>query len=301
MIIGNQEARQHLQKYMTQNSDSIWSKTGFFLLYGPANVGKHSFALEYSKEYLWDFFHNWFLHIQDFSDILWKKHSIRVAAKPAEEAYKTLLNQYEYTDLWVREIIFWLQQTSFGWGKVLLIENIERMTLSATNAFLKASEELLPQRLILATTSNKSQVLDTILSRAVSIPFFPLSEQEMLTYIEQQSFVISSPEVKDLLLQMAMWRPGVLNKFINQIQENSEIEKDLQTLLNILPKDGKIIEKFNILEKFYKIWILEQFVDAWIAYSTKHNIAQTYQRLKVKKMFQSNIKKENLILYSLLS
>jgi DNA polymerase III gamma/tau subunit len=45
------------------------------------------------------------------------------------------------------------------------------MSISAINAFLKTCEEPLPNRIILATTANKSQVLDTILSRSIMISF----------------------------------------------------------------------------------------------------------------------------------
>jgi len=45
------------------------------------------------------------------------------------------------------------------------------MSISAINAFLKTCEEPLPNRIILATTANKSQVLETIISRSITIPF----------------------------------------------------------------------------------------------------------------------------------
>jgi DNA polymerase-3 subunit delta' len=53
--------------------------------------------------------------------------------------------------------------------KILLIEHIDRATLSATNALLKSLEEPLPGRCIIASTINKDSILPTVLSRALLI------------------------------------------------------------------------------------------------------------------------------------
>ncbi|HCY20681.1 TPA: hypothetical protein DIC40_02285 [Patescibacteria group bacterium] len=109
------------------------------------------------------------------------------------------------------------------------------MTSEATNAFLKACEEPLPNRVIIATTSNKSKILETILSRAISIPFSPLSEQEMEQYIKEKNIQIHSPEVKELLIMMAMGKPGTLENFAEQLAKDEERQNDIQKLIKILP------------------------------------------------------------------
>jgi len=81
------------------------------------------------------------------------------------------------------------------------------MTPEATNAFLKACEEPLPNRIIIATTSNKGKILETILSRAIAISFSSLSDQEMEEYIKQKGIELNSLEVKELLIKMAMGKP----------------------------------------------------------------------------------------------
>jgi DNA polymerase III gamma/tau subunit len=45
------------------------------------------------------------------------------------------------------------------------------MSIGAANALLKTWEEPLANRIIIATTSNKSALLDTILSRAFVVNF----------------------------------------------------------------------------------------------------------------------------------
>lgn len=300
MIIGNQEARERLKTYLEQHAAPDSGQASFFLLYGPANIGKAAIALELAQSYLWVYAQWGLLHIKDMSAILGKKHSIKIEEKNETEEYKTLYNEHHYQDLWVREINNWLQQSSFGWSKILLIENIERMTWWATNAFLKACEEPLPNRVIIATTSNKSKILETILSRAISISFSPLSNQEMEQYIKEKNITITSPEVKELLIMMAMGKPWTLENFAQQLAKHEDRQKDIQTLIQILPQPGKIVEKYTILEKFKEQGILEQFLDGRIAYCTHHHIGHANNRLKVKKLLQANIQKENVVLYGLL-
>ncbi len=301
MIIGNQEARNRLHKYLEQHAAADSGQASFFLLYGPANIGKSAHALELAHSYLWAFVQGWLLHIKDMSAILGKKHSIKIEEKKETEEYKILYDEHHYQDLWVREINNWLQQSSFGWSKILLIENIERMTPEATNAFLKACEEPLPKRVIIATTSNKGKILDTILSRAISIAFSPLSIQEMTQYIEEKGIHVASSQVKELLMMIAMGRPWTLENFVEQFKRDEDGEKNIQTLMKILPFPGKIVEKYKILEKFKEQGILEQFLDGWIAYCTHHHMGHAENWLKVKRLYQGNLSKENVILYGLLN
>ncbi len=49
-----------------------------------------------------------------------------------------------YQDKTMREISYWLQQSAASGKKIVLLENIERMTIGSANAFLKAAEEPLP-------------------------------------------------------------------------------------------------------------------------------------------------------------
>lgn len=300
MIIGNQESREQLKTYITQNNISESWKVSFFLLYWPNNIGKASSALALAQEYLWAYVQWWLLHIKDFSEELWKKHTIKIEEKNTTEEYKNLYDTYQYNDIGVREINNWLQQSAFWWSKILLIENIERMTREATNAFLKACEEPLPNRVIIATTSNKAKILDTILSRAVAIPFFPLIDQEMNRYLEEKSIIIDDVKLKELLIMISMGKPWTLESFWNMIKNDEELKGDMHRILKILPESGNIHEKYDILVKYKNQWIVEQFLDGWIAYCSKYYIDQAGKRLKVKKLFQANINKENILLYGLL-
>ena len=116
-------------------------------------------------------------------------------------------------------------------------------------------------------------------------------------YIKEKNIQISSPEVKEVLIMMAMGKPGTLENFADQLAKDDQRQHDIQKLIKILPQKGGIVEKYTILGKFKEQGILEQFLDGWIAYCTHHHIGHANNRLKVKRLFQGNLSKENVVLY----
>lgn len=106
----------------------------------------------------------------------------------------------------MREITKRLQQTSYADKKILFIENIERMNLSAANAFLKAAEEPLPGTLIIATTAHQSTLLDTIVSRAFITRFDLVSDSQMESLLSQndQMKTLRSESFQSIAYKLAM-------------------------------------------------------------------------------------------------
>lgn len=86
----------------------------------------------------------------------------------------------------VREVIRHLQfSTSDGGKKIVILSEADRLTVEATNAFLKTLEEPPPDTLILLLTRSPEQLLDTVRSRCVKLTLFrpqvdgiPLSPQQ---------------------------------------------------------------------------------------------------------------------------
>ena len=129
-----------------------------------------------------------------------------------------------YEDLGAREIRDRMSKTALSEYKVLILENIERMNISAANAFLKYFEEPFPKTLIVATTRNKDEVLDTIISRALLIAFNYVKDEEvhqLLTHMFPDT-----PEAKvNALVDLAAGRPGFV---ITLMGRDKEMISDLQ-------------------------------------------------------------------------
>ena len=118
--------------------------------------------------------------------------------------------------------------------KVVLIENIERIVPAAANAFLKTCEEPLAGRLIIATTSHRSQLLDTIISRALVVHFDEVSQEELLQFAGDQNMFSTYPELKELVCDMALGKPGMLIQLHDLLQTNDELATKFAEIIPLL-------------------------------------------------------------------
>ena len=142
--------------------------------------------------------------IRDCSQELEKIHTLAVETPSAQKTIP-LANGELYENRGVREISSWLQQSAFSGKKCLLIENLERMSNAAMNAFLKTCEEPLKHRFIFATVSDESAILPTIFSRALLVRFAPLSTQQMKEFLYDKS-IDKNLDLIDLVIKMVRGR-----------------------------------------------------------------------------------------------
>ena len=285
-----------MEKYLWWSSE----KENFFILSGPKGVWKSGIVIELAKQILWDFFYNDFLHIKDFSDKMWKEHELKVEYKDTNETTKTLQDSYNYTDIGTREINDWLQVSPAWTKKIVLIENIERMNRSAINAFLKTCEEPLPNRVIIATTSNKSRILDTIISRAIIIPFFEYSYEELQKYCDEKWYFAWDDDLKNLVSLMSQGKLWTLDLFQEKLSENDELKNKFKNIIKIL-QDSPIWVKYQVLLDINTAWITEQFLDGIIAYYIQKDQFDSAQKwLEVRKILGTNVKNDNLLFSGLI-
>lgn len=299
MNITNDHSVEIFKKYLDQAvSDS--QKMSFFILSWPDWIWKTEIVKKYCKEILWDFFLQDFLYVQDFSKGLWKTHILKVEQKDENEVSKQLLKDFGYVDIWVREINTWLSLSAVWQTKILLIENIDRMNESAYNAFLKTCEELLPNKIIVATTSNKSKILPTIISRAVIVPFYEYSYEDMLNKCDDEWFFVDNQKLKEFVCFMLMWKPNLLWYFAEKLNEDEWLSNQILSITSILDWNN-IAEKYNALLAINKVGLFDYVLDWLIAYYVQNdNFEFAQKRLKLKNMKQSNVKIENLLFYGVL-
>jgi DNA polymerase III delta prime subunit len=154
----------------------------------------------------------------------------------------------------VRELNLRMQQSGFGSTKFVLIENIQRMSGSAINAFLKTSEEPLKNRFILATLPHQSQVLDTILSRAVVIHFSPVAESEMETFAQEKNLFAGDKGLQKMLIAMSMGKPGVLLRLSEQIALHPPLATTIKQLTTTLANaTGSQTKKQQLLKQLAEV------------------------------------------------
>jgi DNA polymerase III gamma/tau subunit len=144
--------------------------------------------------------------LKDYTYALGKLHTIPVELNDSNKTLE-LSDGSKEANYGIRELNLRMQQSGFSPTKFILIENIQRMSGSAMNAFLKTSEEPLPNRFIIATVPHTSQVLDTILSRSIALHFDPLSEKEMQDFASSSNITSNDKELREILIAMAMGKP----------------------------------------------------------------------------------------------
>lgn len=301
MFVGNQEGRETLTRYIDMFFAGDPKAPHFLIIAGPQHIGKSNIVRELLKEKMGNYFVTDVLQIKDFSEQLEKKHNLKLKTVTTAETFKTLIKDYNYQDIGIRDVNNRLQQSAIGKHKVVFLENIERMIPDASNAFLKTCEEPLPKRLIIATTANASLLLDTILSRALTIKCSALSDTELSQRMETNGMFSNNNELKQLIVNMAMGKPWIAKRMYDLINEEPELENTLINLIHNLTTSTKRFATHTALIKIQKQGILEAFLDGRIAYCINNHMERKGQkRLATKKLMRTNVSIENILLYWLI-
>ena len=301
MIIWNQQAAETLRKYIN-NTIETWKWTQFFLLAGPNWIWKISHAKAIIEEILWMYMYSDCLFVQDYEPFTWKLHTIPVEIKNDEKRYIEFPDETQHENYGVREMNEWLLNSSFSWKKFLLIENIQRMSNSAINAFLKSAEEPLANRFIIATIPHVSMVLDTIRSRSITIPFSVLSNEEMQEFADENQIFSDDKKFQSIMIAMAMWKPWFLKSLAEKVKWNEDLEGNIKKLTTGLLDDSKPKwELYQALKQISDQWLLNDFLEWWIAYCTDNwDTQQAGRWIQMKRYLQSNVNQDSVLLYGLI-
>ena len=298
MRYGNEESRTVIEKILNHHHDQ--EKPLFVLLVWDSGLGKTSYLLELLEEFLWPYRHQDLLWIRDCTKELEKTHTLAVET-PSSQKIIPLSNWENYENKWVREISTWLQQSAFSGKKCLLIENLERMSNAAMNAFLKTCEEPLKHRFIFATVSDESAILPTIFSRALVVRFSPLSTSQMLSFLQSKTS-INNQKLIDMVVKMARGRSWLWLTLLKELEKDGDLaEFFVDGFSQFLQEDSQYL-KLQFLKNIQEFWMLDLFIDALISYYVEawdQNSIEAW--IEVKKMRNQSINEENLLRYGILS
>jgi DNA polymerase-3 subunit delta' len=219
MIVGNERPQQIVEQFFAKIHEQGEVHFPFLLLSGPSHIGKTS-LVEGEIAKLTGFFANQdYRPLYDLSELLGKQHVLKVEV--SEKDQRVEIDGKNYMDLGARDVISRLSVASAGDYKVVYLENIERMNPSAANALLKTLEEPLSKRLIVASTTNKEALLDTILSRAFVVDFSPLSKQQVEEYMQSNHTEVSG-EIYEFLTAFSLGRIGLISHYLAQDEQELE-------------------------------------------------------------------------------
>lgn len=149
---------------------------------------------------LGDYTYQDFLHVQDFSEKIGKRHNLKLRSTDTNPVSKQLAEEFHYDDIGIEDVTVRLQKSAASGKKILFLENIDRLIPDAGHALLKSLEEPLDGRIIIASATHLSTVLPTLISRALSLQFTALNATDMQAYI-----FTSYPDIpqKEFILTLA--------------------------------------------------------------------------------------------------
>lgn len=292
MIVGNKHVQDIMRQYIQNVKATGKVTTPFIVFHGPDHVWKSSFALDLAQDLVGPFGYSDILHIKDFSQIIGKKHTLKV--EQWEDIEYDVGQKYE--DLGAREIREWMAKTSAGEYKVLILENIERMTISAANAFLKYFEEPFPKTLIIATTRNKSEIMDTVISRGLLIAFTYVSDDEV-----KKLLIDAYPETSDSKLQalvdLAAGRPWFVLTLMGRDKEMlGDLQDSILRFIALHQQGVRISSIFRLLVEMQKKWYIEVFLDTLLYhYEREENYHMIAELIETRKKLWYNISAENVL------
>lgn len=132
----------------------------------------------------------------------------------------------------VREIIERLNMTGQGTYKILLLQNIRRLTDEAASCLLKTLEEPPPKTIFIFTAGQIQDVMPTIASRMRIINFKKLPDDILKTALRERYSDVED-EVLDQVLLLSLGRSGTAIQLLSKpetFQELREIYRNIQFL-----------------------------------------------------------------------
>lgn len=143
----------------------------------------------------------------------------------------------------VRSIIEEVNKRPYeGENKVIIVYNMDRMTIQAQNTFLKTIEEPPSGVYIFLLCEDMTNILDTIKSRCQIHKLKPLINDEITLFIRRKYGNISSDEEK-VLVSYSAGIPGKVEKFL----EESNFKDMRDCIINFLV-EFKDMDKLDLLQ-----------------------------------------------------
>jgi len=217
-ILGNQQHKRFLQKYITTDS-----RPHGLLFVGVSGLGKRMLAYAFAESMLC--FNN------KGNDGCQSCKQFSVGAHPDFVEVKLLEDKKSLLIAQIRELV---AGSAFapvlGKNKIVLIDDADTMTSEASNAILKLLEEPPVGWTIILLATHEERLLPTILSRVVTLRFNPLSEEEVIEAFLQH---VDDKEHAKLFAKLSEGSIGMAIKLYED--DALELRQHALTLLMSLP------------------------------------------------------------------
>lgn len=294
-FIGNAPSVQYFHKLLDKLSGG-----GFIVLCGPQYIGKMTLIHSVLNQIIQPMHQlQDLIMIQDFSDqwlelkasndkLIWSTHTFKIESDPHKVHIK-LPDGSIYKDLGAREVSDRLNKSPAWHKKLLVIENIERMTIGASNALLKTLEEPLQDRLIIWTSSNPQLLLPTIASRATSVNFYPVPDSDI-----KDGLIAKNGEWWVVNSELFLGRPGLAIKMLTE-PKYQELFRTAQLIHRDYLIHTPLGDKHSVFMTAHEQGLLQLLLDI-LQVTLSTDRIRSAKLLQTKKYLQSNVWVGNIIM-----
>lgn len=235
-IVGHQKQLEMLREDLNKNK-----LAHAYLLAGPADLGKFTIAKAMAKAIQThqldeDKAH----HVISQIDRGIHPDTIFWPIDPGEESIKIME---------VRGILNNLQMTGDSARRILVLEELDKMTPEAANAMLKMIEEPPAKVLYIFTSSNPKGILETILSRVRRLDFQLSSNRDLFQILKTRYRL----EEESHLFRVAELAQGRIAKAIKLLDNREHLEVYEQTYKEIADflTDRNVAEAFGFIAQIH--------------------------------------------------
>lgn len=174
----------------------------------------------------------------------------------------------------------------FGSSKVVIIEDADSLTISATNSLLKLLEEPPPHVFIILLARGFSNLPTTIRSRCQVLRFLPPSFKKLSSSLKEE-FDLSLIEVQKII-GLSLGLPGLAIELANNKEESlNGRERLIEKFILFLSERNNLENKFKLASLILKLEVKEnlffllQFVRDLIIIKLKLKSFDSFQKEKL--------------------
>jgi len=187
-----------------------------------------------------------------------------------------------------------MQLSRQGEYKICIIKNIERMTIPASNSFLKILEEPPQKAIFLLTSSNPDGLLDTIISRCRTLSCESLNEIEIVEALKLEFPGKNVTELQKLVSQTGLSLAKAVD-LLEDEEASKEYAKQIELLDTMrqnqsIPEIMKVAQDLAEEDRVHTIRFLKVFLGyAHKQASSAHEILKLVQIQKTINQIERNV------------
>lgn len=156
----------------------------------------------------------------------------------------------------IRNVMMNLQMTGDSRRRILVVEDIDRMTIEASNAMLKILEEPPSKVMFIFTSSNPKALLETILSRVRRLDFQLMSNQDMFSALKNRYRLAEEKKIYRVL-ELAQGRIAKAIKLMETSEHFQAYEDIYQQIKNFLANHD-VAAAFSLIAQIHPDPLLVQ-------------------------------------------